>query len=104
MQCEASKGWNTCWAQAIEVAAAKLADAIAEPAAGFPQPDSTAASAADEAAQQEMDDVACMAADWLGVLAEGPSGAGPVAAGVAGLAAALVVCCCTRCAPAASIS
>ncbi len=78
-----------------------MAEAIAEPAEGFPEPDAApGGSGGDvEAEAEEADDMACMAADWLSLLAAGPGGLGPAQAGIAGLAAAVAVCCCTRCAP-----
>lgn len=48
---------------------------------------------------EEMDSLACMAADWLSLLARGPEGTGACQAATAGLATAVILCCSTRCCP-----
>lgn len=74
-----------------------MAEAVAEPAVGFPKSDDAAGGADAHPTVQEVDDMACMAVDWLSLLAVGPSGVGPTQAAAAGLAAAVALCSCTRC-------
>lgn len=101
--------------QAVQAIASTISDVIGAPDGVTVQPTSTDAKLQGSAAavpasaagnnpavhvtDEETDYFACMAADWLSLLARGPEGTGACQAAIAGLATAVILCCSTRCCP-----